>query len=356
MNLQILSESVRDIASAVVNLWGKAVDGVQNARERSLPRAEIIVQNLQKLTLAIQNTNTVPAELKRAVLLQQAIVAFAKRLTPVRLFSSAINATTLEGTDEVIVPFYDLETAASVDFDTDEGYQIGDTTTSSKKVTISKRKYQSMGWSSKELRRQPYLNLAQLARLKADKLGVDVFTDVLGLIVASSFPTVAHTGAAGDFDSDDVAALKLAAKTWPEAGRALVLDSAYDANLLKDAEIKSALASGSTDALREGLVGRELFGFDYNENPCIPTNAENLVGWISSPSCILFAQAPIGPTEEVMSQLTRYEVVTDPQTGVSFEYRLWGNADTDESREVIECNYGFAVGNPDALQRIRSGE
>ena len=44
----------------------------------------------------------------------------------------------------------------------------------------------------------------------------------------------------------------------------------------------------------------------------------------------------------------------DPQTGLTLEYRAWGDADTDASKEIIECNYGFGVGEKAALKRIVS--
>lgn len=45
---------------------------------------------------------------------------------------------------------------------------------------------------------------------------------------------------------------------------------------------------------------------------------------------------------------------TDPQTGLTLEYRAWGDADSDTSKEIIECNYGFGVGESAALKRIVS--
>jgi hypothetical protein len=54
----------------------------------------------------------------------------------------------------------------------------------------------------------------------------------------------------------------------------------------------------------------------------------------------------------VRKQLVSYDVVTDPDTGLSFEYRYWGDATQDVDREVIECNYGSAPGEGAALLRI----
>jgi hypothetical protein len=47
-------------------------------------------------------------------------------------------------------------------------------------------------------------------------------------------------------------------------------------------------------------------------------------------------------------------VVQDPDTGIYIEYRAWGDPDSDSFKEVIECNYGFAMGEAAALKRMVS--
>jgi hypothetical protein len=97
-----------------------------------------------------------------------------------------------------------------------------------------------------------------------------------------------------------------------------------------------------------------VFGFDYVELPTIPGNSENLTGFAVHPSAILVATAPIPPTEEVRRAGTSYEFVTNPETGVSLELRSFGNPTLDRGEHYIECNYGFALGNANALKRITS--
>jgi len=53
-----------------------------------------------------------------------------------------------------------------------------------------------------------------------------------------------------------------------------------------------------------------------------------------------------------MNDLLNYDVVVDPELGISFEYRYWGDADTDTDKQVVECNYGFDRGNEKALGLI----
>lgn len=305
--------------------------------------------------IPVWNTNTIPAELKRQAILQEIMRAFANRLIALRAFSTVHVNVPLEGTDKVNVPFYPLETAASTVWNGANGYVMGNSTTEQREVTINQRRYQPLRWASDEWNRQPYLNILQLSQMKAEKLATDVWNNILSVVTLANFGVHAHAGAASGFDSDDVVDIKLVCDNaqWPEIGRSLILKSEYDAALLKDDAIKDSAAFGGAEAIRQGRIPT-LFGFNYYPNPNIPANAENLVGMAVFPSSILVATAPILPTQEVRAQLSSYEVVVDPQIGIAFEYRRWGNADMDQSRAVIECNYGFARGNQAALKRILS--
>lgn len=305
------------------------------------------------------NTNTVPTGLKRQVILQEVIVDFARRLLPLRAFSTVFSNIPLQGTNKVNVPFFDLDATASTAWNAGTGYAAGDTATDTREITVGTgaadggRLYQGLSFTSEELARQPYLNIVQLARLKAEKLAYDLFVDVLGVVTAANYGTAALNMPASAFDSDDLADLKYACRTWPEMGRSLIIDSAYDANLLKDPSIKSALHFGGPEAIREGRVPR-IMGFDYYELPTIPSNSENLTGMAVFQSAILVATAPVPPSEEVRNAGTQYEVVTDPQTGITFEYRRFGDNTLDTGKHFIEVNYGFAKGNANALKRITS--
>ena len=323
-------------------------------RNSAITVANTIAKHRNKL-LTVLNANTTSANLKRNVILSEILRAFATRITPLRAFSTVFGGIRLEGTDIVSVPYFPLVSTASTDFNQANGYVMGDSTHDAKTVTINKRKYQPIRFNSSELARQPALNLMQIAEIKAEKLGVDVFTDVLSVVTAANFGAAAFTGAANTFDSSDVADIKGVCDVaeWPDAGRSLIVKSAYDINLLKDSTVKSALNFGSADPVQNGSV-QKILGFNYYMCNSIPANAENLVGLAAFPSGIVVATSPITPSDEVRNQLSGYELVIDPTTGISFEYRRWGNADFDETREVIECNYGFGVGEAAGIKRLVS--
>lgn len=307
-----------------------------------------------KILPFVMNANTIGSDLKRVVLLQDMVRAFAKQIIQLGAFSTVFRNVQLQGTNEVVVPYYALDTTASTDWNATNGYVLGDTTTSSKKVTVNKRKYQGLSFTSDEFRRQPLFDSSKNMLLKAEKLGIDVFTDVLSVVTAANYGAAVFTGAASTFDTDDIADLRGVANKahWPQMGRSLFLDSDYETAALKDTSLKNADKAGDSNALRNGQTGR-IMGFDVYGNPNLPANGENLKGFISFPSAILVATSPIEPTEDVKA-LTRYEVVADPATGIAFEYRRWGNPDKDETREVVEANYGYVLGEAAAIERLVS--
>jgi hypothetical protein len=354
--VELTSEDPREIDKAVCNLFGKGIHNADTARERGLHRARIISNNLNRLMPVLNaGVNTVSADLKRTVILQQMIRAFAIRVLPLTAFSTVLNGVRLEGTDKVAVPYFALNTTASTDFVAANGYDtFGDTNSDAKTVTANKRKYQGLKWTSSELARQPFMDIGMGAMLMGEQLALDVVNDILSLVTVATFGASVKAEPSAAFDSDDVMDLKGVADiaNWPAGGRSLLLNSAYDVNLLKDQAIKNAMAFGDNSPIREGRIVR-LGGFDYYPDARIPSPAgENLEGFIAFKSGLLVGFAPVGPTEEVRAQLTRYEVVVEPTTGATFEYRLWGSADFDTSKQIIESNYGRSAGEAAAIKRI----
>ena len=341
-NVTITNEAGIDIGNRLMNLKG---------RERSV----FYVANRARLRECIVNTNTMPAGLQRQAILQEAIEAFAYRLAVLQAFSTVFRDTPLQGTDIINIPYYALQGTASTDWNASNGYVMGNTATSTKAITVDKRKYQAIAVTSSEAQRQPYLIREKLAMQAANKLAYDVVVNILSVVTAANYSTAAHVGTAANFDSADVADIKLVCDQaqWPDAPRSLILDATYENYLIKDTSIKNALNYGGSEAIRDGKAPR-IMGFDFYSSTIIPANAENLKGFAVYPSGILVAISPIAPTPEVQSQLQTYETLVHAGSGATFEHRVWGNPDMDNTREVIECNYGFAAGEAAAVKRVTS--
>ena len=362
MTPQITQNDPRRTMSLLTDIakQGERPTAVSNAGELANQRA--MIWSAERLAvLPVMNaaaTNTIDASLKRVAILSETVRAFAIRLLPLRMFSSVFSNVPLQGTDEVAVPYYPLQTVASSDRTTGNTptYVFGQaSSTSSKKITINKLKYQPLDYSSAEFRRQPFFDAVRLGSMNAEKLAVDVLNDILSVVTESAFGPAAKTTSAASITSDDIVDLRGAcnASHWPDQGRSLIVDSSVDDSLQKDSAYKLALNIGTTSVIQEGRFPH-LSGFDYAWMPSLPANGENLIGFAAFASAILSAFAPVEPAPGVRNALVAYEVVTDQATGISFNYRHWGVAMDDRDYQVIECAYGYAPGVATAIKRIVS--
>lgn len=298
---------------------------------------------------------TIPAALKRDRLITTAMRAFRTRILPIMALARKFERTPLEGTDTVRVPYYPLASGNSTDFVAGTGYTTAQAQTlQSKSVVVNKRKFRLMDFSSQDAARQPFLDRAQVIALEAEKLADDVLADVFSVVTAANYPgTTLAAMLASAFDVDDALAIRRLCNeaNWPAAGRSLVLDSTFAEYLLRDSRAQSVLTAGQTGAVTEGMLPR-VAGFQPYEVPLIPANgAEKIAGFAALPSAILFACAPIPPAEP-LSKVVEYRTYTDPGTGLTLEYRRFGDAVKDTASEVVEFNYGYAVGEAAALKRI----
>lgn len=383
--LEVTSSGIKDIIRGFENYdiprnaWIKG----QNISEGRVTEMEVIRNNAVNKALFFRkfrnrfvevfNTNTISAGLQRQVILNDIVIRdFARRVINLGMFSTVFRDVPLQGTHKVEVPYFDLDTSASQSFSSTTGYNtLSNTSSDVREIVVGEgatgtggfnvghnRAYIGLSFTSQEIARQPYLKIAELAGLKAEKLAFDIFQDVLSVITAANFGAPPIVKSAANFDSDTIADLVLACKAWPQMGRALMLDSAYHTNLLKDPSFKFALNAASDLAIKEGRLFPRVEGFDYTENPNLSNLANpgiaNLVGFAVWKYAILVAFAPVPPIEEVRNAGTTWEMIVDPATGISLEYRQFGDNVLDTAKNIIESSYGFAKGLGTALKPIVS--
>lgn len=299
---------------------------------------------------------TVNAALKRDVLLRTAMRAFRNRILPILAFANKFQDEPLQGTNIITVPYISLASGASTDFVAGTGYTtVNNQTLGVKQVTVNKRKYRMVQFTSDDWNRQPLLKQEELIAVEAAKLADDVLADVWSLVTAANYAgTTLAAMAATAFDVDDALQLRRLCNeaNWPTAGRSLVLDSTFAEYLLRDSRAQSVLTAGQVGAVTEGKLPM-IAGFQPYEVPLVPANgSEKIAGFAALPSAILFASAPIQPHPTLTRTLVDYTRVTDPDYGITLEYRAFGDAVKDQVNETIEVNYGYAVGEGAALKRI----
>lgn len=355
------SDSVRNALKEMTRGVSKpGEESFYNSAERSQRVGAVYAEAREKIlpVLNAAAVNTISADLKRVLILQETVRDFATIVLPVRLFCSVFQNVPLQGTDEVEVPYYQLQTATSKDFTDGDGtggsgYQFGQATgTGAKKITVNKRKYQPLDYSSNEFRRQPWFDAVRLGKINAEKLAVDILTDIMSVFTPANFPTIPQADPdfnpnlnlpAAGYTSDQIDDLRTVATNlnWPSGGRSLITGTTLDNALGKDPTYKLALNIGTTDVIQLGKFPR-LSGFDYASMPSFPGNGCNLQGIIAFASAMAAAFAPVDPASGVRQQLVSYDIATDPATGISLNHRHWGNPQADRDFEIIESAYGYA--------------
>ena len=299
--------------------------------------------------------NNVPAELNLARILDITLQAFVVALLPLRAVSTVISGEILVGTKKVEVPYVPAETAASLDFNAANGdcYDTGTTNRDKKEVSVDRRKYQPWGLTSEDALNNSFLANQNYARQKGQKLAADVLSDILAPLADPTIYTHEKIiGLPAVFDADDALDIREACNGYhmPRSGRSLILEDSYETNLLK--YLKPVSVSGDGSALRDALVNR-IAGFDEYATEIMPT-ANNLVGLALFPSALLVAMRPLEPLPAVKQALTDYQVLTDPETGITLTYREWPDPGCDRVNRIVECNYGRAVGEAAAALRLIS--
>jgi len=222
--------------------------------------------------------NTIDSNLQLTEVLDVAMRALERTLTPLLGFSTVFSDVALKGDDTMAIPYYPLTSTG-----TSQTRAVGgsykalatSTTTSAKTLTNWTNQVQALSFNGHEVSRQPRFDPVMHGRLKGEALAYDVLADIFKVIKHSNFTTTPVSSSAGNFDEDDVADLQatLDEAYWPQAGRGMVLNPRYAANLLKQAQIVDASARGDGGAaFRDGRPGRVL-GFDvFSSAGLLPNN------------------------------------------------------------------------------------
>src|SRR4051812_22976676 len=105
MPVKILRADILNVLGEIAR--ARAQISPSNAQPLEREVAQVIVDYLPELVNhPVMNTNTVNTDLKRTVIQQIFVRAFAIRTLPLHAFSTVFNGIRLEGTDKVAIPYF----------------------------------------------------------------------------------------------------------------------------------------------------------------------------------------------------------------------------------------------------------
>lgn len=295
--------------------------------------------------------NTIDADLYGVTVGNNAIQIMQAVLKPLSAFSTNYSSEIGQRNQSIVVPLEDAQEAAA-DKTAGSAYTIQDTDFSERTVTLNKHKYVSWYVTDNDVSTSNFLSVANVGRAKGQKLAIAVFQDILSQITLANYGAAASTGTAANFDHDDVIDIQTAcdAAEWPQMDRSLILSAGYYNAIFKDAVV-------GADVYGAALVARgelpELAGFKVHKCTAIPANAQNLVGYAAMPNAMAIANRYLAPVDGGTPG-SIYSSFTHPETGLTIGYREFYDDGLGVRKALLECWYGFTIGNTAALKRIVS--
>ena len=278
-------------------------------------------------------------------------------LTPLEVFSLDVGSSPQEKNEVVTVPIITARDAAS----NATNYENGNTTVVGSQVNLDTNISCSWHISAIQASKQDTDYFAKAAKEAAYSVAYAAQLKALNLVVRASFDnteTVVATGA--DCDSDQVFDIRntcMNTLKWrPSQMPKLVLSGDYYAGLAKDPAVKDLSASGA-DTAASGLVAKHA-GFDIYENGVLASAStaygatEYVRGFACLPEAMAIAIRP--PAQVGSAAYDINEIVTDPDGGLSMNYRQWVNTSSNTLWGSIEILMGAIKHNGKALQRIVS--
>lgn len=182
-------------------------------------------------------------------------------------------------------------------------------------------------------------------------LGKSVVDYALTKVVAAQFSyTVTEAVANTTLDTLENVRTKLNANAAAPSGRFGLVNSAVSGALLTDQRISSALFYGQLNGNRGYRTLQNVAGFENVwEYPDLPSNAENLTGFFGDRRAVIVAsRLPDINIELAQSmgipQIAAFDIVSDPQTGLSLLGISWQEAGTFDVYVTVAILYGVTAG------------
>lgn len=284
------------------------------------------------------------------IIADAAVLEFNLALAPLRAFSLDLSPSPQQPGATVTVPVFATRTAGAFNGD----YAGGDSTVVGVDVTLNQHIFNSAHVTDREVAESSIDYLGNLGKQGGRSVAKGVLDYFFGLVLAANFGNTAAdkvTKPTADFDAKTVADLRQKAvdKGMEPSDCALVLNSAAYTALLKDTTLTSSFYGGS-EAVRQGVIP-SLFGFrQVIEAPTLPTNSQNLAGFVAAPQAIAGAMRYLRPYST--EGLADSGMVSDEQSGATLGFRVIPQQLAGKTHYVTEALFGAAKVDGKAMVRL----
>lgn len=283
--------------------------------------------------------------------LNGAIEGFTDLVMPVTAFSYASDTAGASLNDKVKVA-YVANASGSSTFTYAAGYSGAGQGVTGKDITLSNLLYQPIALTDADFAKITPEVVTRLGRQAGARLAADVLSASLAAVVTeANFVTSGSLVASAYSGSAAWAALDKMANDlkWPEGDRAIIAGTTLWQHFMNNDTFNKAYGYGGTELVREGKVPMA-FGFKPYKTTIALPNSDT--GFAVNPNAILLGMAwhqPQGDANTVVSS-TR---AVDEKTSIVIGYRSWYDPAKATTVRVIDCLFGVAAGNGNALIHIK---
>jgi hypothetical protein len=286
------------------------------------------------------------------IIADAAVLEFNLALAPLRAFSLDLSPAATQPGAKVTVPVFATRTAIPFA----GNYAGGDSTVIGVDVTLNQHIFNSAHVTDREVAESSIDYLNNLGKQGGRSVAKGVLDFFFGLVTAANFGNAAGDKliqAPNSVTANTVADLrnKAVAKGMMPSDCALVLNSAAFTSLLKDTTLTSSMYGGP-EVIRSGTIP-SLFGFrQVIESPTLPTNAENLIGFVAAPQAIAGAMRYLRPVST--EGLADSGMVSDEQTGATLGFRVIPEQLAGKTHYVTEALFGASKVDGKTIVRLLS--
>jgi hypothetical protein len=288
------------------------------------------------------------------IIVQNVFEAFKAGMAPLMGFSTSFDAEASRKGEKISVPVIASRTAAS----RSDGatYQVDTGNTVAVKDITLDQLYHAPWYITDVQDSKTAVKVWEASALECAKaLAKNIFDAVIDLFRddhTTHFGDSAYdkiTVAAANFDLDDVVDLDALLTAKGALGpRTMLLTTPYASSLKKDNAVQDVGAFGSDSVTRTGEFRVPMYNIRAYEVPAFTAGvaADNTGVVLAVPSAVGVAVRPVQPLDT--GKLIDWQVVSDPETGLSMGYRRWYDESTGTMWGTFEALYGVQVIRPAA--------
>ena len=287
------------------------------------------------------------------VFMDGAIEAFTDMVAPLTAFSYAANSVGASLNDKVKVAFVSNASGSST-FAYSTGYTGASNGVLGVDVTLDTLLYQPIGLTDADLAKMSPEVVTRLGKQAGARLAADVVSaSFASVITAANYPasssvpytSTSYTSSLALADLDKQAnVLK-----WTDGERYLIAGTTLWSNLMNNTSVINAANYGSAEAIKNGTLPSVMGFIPYKTTVSLPNSD---TGFAVNPNAILFANAYHQPGADAGSFVTSAQS-TDEKTGLTIGLRSWYDPSKATTVRVLDCLFGVAKGNPNALIHIK---